>query len=272
MEGDPVAVSQSGDSAAGVVPSSVVGDLREGIRHGRERLAQVETVQTATLLVRQSGVAVKVLPEIIKARRAERERFELLLEAAELHLRSQRRAGELLGPLPLHRGGRPRRNLSHEETGSAMEQDFEGLPTLREMGITRKEAHRWRRLASIPEVEFESYIQDGRDRAVEITTAGALALAGRLGREEEDAVTAVPSGSVAELAEFEKVRRQLSRLLWLDPMALQVVLPVGDRERVLADIRRVQRWLVRVEAALSEAKAADSALPHTLADCPNPSI
>lgn len=263
MEAGQVAGSDSGASVANVVTPSGVVELREQIRHGQELLAEVDTVETAALLVRQSGVAVKVVPEILKARRAERERFDLLLDAAELHLRSQRRAGELLGPLRLHRGGRPSQKLFHEETGSTMEQVFEGLPTLRELGITRKEAHRWRRLASIPEDLFESYIQEGRDRGLELTTAGALALAGRLRRGPADTDAAVPSGRMAELAEFERVRRQLARLLWLDPVALQLVLPVEDRERALADIRRLQRWLVRVEAALSEVKTAEPALALT---------
>lgn len=81
--------------------------------------------------------------------------------AAEIKVRAERRAGELLAEMPKHNGD-PR---SHDVT------------RLQDMGIEKMQSSRWQRIASIPEQTFEQQIVEWKDSDKEITTAGLLKLA-----------------------------------------------------------------------------------------------
>jgi len=84
--------------------------------------------------------------------------------AASLKLRAERRGGELLRDMEKH-NGRPK-------NGSSVE-------PLSDIGIGKTQSHRWQRLASIPETEFEAFIESTTSASQELTTAGALRLAKR---------------------------------------------------------------------------------------------
>lgn len=86
---------------------------------------------------------------------------------AEIKVRTERRAGELLAEMEKHEGGRP------NKTGCKVQQ-----VSLQEMGIERTQSHRWQRIASIPEKKFESQLSALRaDNQKEITSAAMLKLA-----------------------------------------------------------------------------------------------
>jgi|SRR5215831_571347 len=87
--------------------------------------------------------------------------------AAEIKLRAERRAGELLAATVPHEGGRPVKKPFHN--GSDLR--------LHDLGINVQQSHRWQQLATLPTPTFETYILETKDRAQELTTAGALKLA-----------------------------------------------------------------------------------------------
>lgn len=96
--------------------------------------------------------------------RVQQDSLALQNEAAELKLRAERKAGELLAEMPKRAGART-------DTMSAR--------PLQDLGVEHHQSSRWQRIASLPEPEFEQYITSTRDAGRELTTAGALKLAKR---------------------------------------------------------------------------------------------
>ncbi len=78
--------------------------------------------------------------------------------AAEIKLRAQRRAGEILDSMEFSKGA------------ATPSQAVTPLPTHDEIGINRMEAHRWQTIASVPEEEFEEYIETTKGEGEELTT------------------------------------------------------------------------------------------------------
>lgn len=72
--------------------------------------------------------------------------------AAELKLRAERKAGELLAASEFTGRGGDRKSSSQSELDS-----LEGL------GVTKKESHRWQAIAVVPAEEFEGYVAKCRD-------------------------------------------------------------------------------------------------------------
>ncbi len=103
------------------------------------------------------------------------ESLEMQNNCAEIKLRAERRAGELLQETDKNGGGRPKK------TSNTMLQV--SLPTLMELGLTRMQSSRWQTIANIPERIFEEHLQETMDKAkagdtrAELTTAGVLQLA-----------------------------------------------------------------------------------------------
>lgn len=90
--------------------------------------------------------------------------LEMQNMAAEIKLRAERKAGEMLAAMEKRKGGTPKKLVSHDET-----------PALDDIGVSRTQSHRWQRIADVPEEAFEQYIAEKREVG-EITTAGALKL------------------------------------------------------------------------------------------------
>lgn len=80
---------------------------------------------------------------------------------AEVKLRAERRAGEMIAQMPKQNGD----PLLHDVT------------RVEDLGISRNQSSRWQSIAGIPEAEFEDYIASANARARELTTSGALKLA-----------------------------------------------------------------------------------------------
>ena len=95
------------------------------------------------------------------------EGLEMQNDVAEIKLRAERRAGELLGEMEMHPGGNP--NLLDDQTGSPAK--------LEEIGISRFESHRWQREASVPAERFEQYLDETRRERGEITSVGLYRIA-----------------------------------------------------------------------------------------------
>jgi DNA modification methylase len=102
------------------------------------------------------------------------ESLEMQNAIAEIKLRAERRAGELLAAMDKHQGGNP--NLSHNATGCP--------PALSELGIKRDQSSRWQREASLPKEVFERHIAEVKEQGKELTSAGMLLLAQREQRKQ----------------------------------------------------------------------------------------
>lgn len=89
--------------------------------------------------------------------------------AAEIKIRAERRAGELLREMPKHPAGRPTENRLHDAT------DFP--PTLESIGIEKTQSHRWQAVASIPDDVFERHVSTTRTSGKPLTSNGTLQLA-----------------------------------------------------------------------------------------------
>lgn len=99
------------------------------------------------------------------------ESLEMQNQCAEIKVRAERRAGEIL-------------KVSVSPGGSPMSHDV----TLPDLGITRMQSHRWQSIAEIPEPVFEEYIAKTKERG-ELTSSGLLKLSKKL-RATEPTITA----------------------------------------------------------------------------------
>ena len=111
------------------------------------------------------------------------ESLEMQNSCAEIKIRAERRAGELLQDIDKNGGGRP------TKTSNTMLQ-VSG-PTLLELGVTRMQSSRWQIIANIPARIFEGHVKETMARAMtgdaraELTTVGVLKLAKRQERRQK---------------------------------------------------------------------------------------
>jgi len=117
--------------------------------------------------------------------------FELQNQAAEIRLRAERRAGQLLIEMEKNPGtrgaGRPRKDgtrITRSKTSTA------NTPKLEDIGVTKDQSSKWQRLAMlIDEATFEKALVQAREKNGELTNVALL-------REIKEIVT--PAGTVAE--------------------------------------------------------------------------
>jgi len=107
--------------------------------------------------IRDKALAFEVYARQAKNIDAER-------RAVDIRLRAERKCGELDKEREKNRGGRPSETRSPEEQVAQP-------PTLEELGVSRKQAHNWRKLSDIPEDEFAEALAD---RSRKPTTAGLI--------------------------------------------------------------------------------------------------
>lgn len=150
-----------------VVVGGAVSGMLERLGRARAALAEVESVEDA-LRVADFAESVRYAARQAKAG------MEAENHAAEVRLRAERRAGELLAQTERHPAGRPPKNRSHDAT------DFRP-PRLADLGVSRSASSRYQQVAAVPESVFEDYIQSKQQRGEEITTNRLL----RLGREHK---------------------------------------------------------------------------------------
>lgn len=116
--------------------------------------------------------------------------LEMQNACAEIKVRAERRAGELLGEVERSNGGRPENNSLHHATS------FQQV--LKENDLSPWSAHRFQSIASIPELVFEQTIAETRatdDK--ELTTTQLLKLSKDLKRQAaQDEITKLASSLV----------------------------------------------------------------------------
>jgi len=237
---------EAGDfHAPAVSPQAMTRQLAELVDQTRQMLDRATSVNEVIVVVRRAGAAANVVKDALKScSQLGRQQFVLRQEAAEVHIRTQRRAGELLLAMAKHPGGRPRGTDSRVAEVSS-------LPfTLNELGISARESHRWQRVARIPGDRFEEHIATCRTKHRELTTAGVMALAADVGGrraggagDERPAIPPPPAG-------VRSAKRRLWSLVWIDPVHLASALEPARRERELERLRELDSWLSAYEASL----------------------
>jgi len=98
--------------------------------------------------------------------------LEMQNDAAEVKLRAERRAGEMLREM------RERGELTASSGGGAP--CHRVMVTLKDIGLTGKQSERWGLEAKVPPESFEQYIAETKAEGKEVTSAGLLRLAKRL--------------------------------------------------------------------------------------------
>ena len=92
-------------------------------------------------------------------------------EAAEIKIRAERKAGEMLAQMPKAQGART------DLTSSAMDEVTTYREILTEQEISDATANRWQAIANLPEDIFEEHITETKADGKELTTAGLIRVA-----------------------------------------------------------------------------------------------
>lgn len=100
------------------------------------------------------------------------ESLEMQNACAEIKIRAERRAGEILRDMPKAAGGQPYQERN--STGNTVLPVENEAPTLADLGLSKMQSSRFQSIASIPEPKFEQYIAETKAGQEELTTAGLL--------------------------------------------------------------------------------------------------
>ncbi len=95
------------------------------------------------------------------------ESLEMQNQCAEIKLRAERRAGEILEDMPKNKGVRLGGNVIVPPGGE---------PKLEDIGISKNQSSQWQKIASLPEDVFENHIEETKANKGELTTVGTLRL------------------------------------------------------------------------------------------------
>ena len=124
-----------------------------------KKITELSTVEEAKHFHGQAAGVEKYLQE-------QRASSMAALTATELRVRAERRLGELLAGMPgkgSHGGDRKSSDIV----------------SLEDLSIHKKQSERWQSIATVPEEDFEAYLQRGHKQG-EITSAGLLKMAKQL--------------------------------------------------------------------------------------------
>lgn len=133
----------------------------------------------------------KQLIDLAEAARVYAKQVELGLEAqnhaAEIKLRAQRRAGEILDAIE----GKPgtRTDLTSYQGDMRLKSDV-----YEETGISPMDAHRWQTIAKMPEQEFEAEIASRKANGKELTTASVYREARTIAQADQVKTIEPPTG------------------------------------------------------------------------------
>jgi N6-adenosine-specific RNA methylase IME4 len=143
-----------------------------------QRLVQLD-------VARQSLATARSLPDVKQIRdmaaalqqyvKQQQYSLEVQNDAAELKLRAERKAGDMLREMALAKAA-----PGNQHTGT-LDQFHDGTrpTTLADVAITKTQSHRWQQEAALPEAAFESYVATTRSRGQELTSAALYELARR---------------------------------------------------------------------------------------------
>jgi hypothetical protein len=124
-------------------------------------LTEAKTIEEVAA-IRNHAEVVRVYAQQVKAG------LQAQNEAAEIKIRAERRAGEMLAAIeripPEERGA-----MAHGDEDTKLHLSY--MDTVRSNDIGPKTAHNWQRIAKIPEQHFEAFLQETKEAEEELTTA-----------------------------------------------------------------------------------------------------
>lgn len=103
------------------------------------------------------------------------ESLEMQNACAEIKIRAERRAGEILKDMPKNEGTRGQLAGRNSSGGFIVEPPENELETLADIGISKAQSFRFQSIASIPEDMFEQKIAEIKDQQEELTSKKFLA-------------------------------------------------------------------------------------------------
>jgi DNA modification methylase len=117
-------------------------------------LAECNTIESVTQIRDTASAAA----HYCKAQRLSADAYN---RAAEIKLRAERKAGELLAAAELAKG--------HRFTG-ASQSEAPAEITLDSLGVSHKESHKWQAIAAVPAEQFENHVAECKEQQKEIRT------------------------------------------------------------------------------------------------------
>src|SRR5229473_4862629 len=118
-----------------------------------------QAIQKAATVDQAKGIRDKAEALRIYAKQSGQS-LEVQNRCAEIKLRAERRAGEILSEMEKNKGARGKGVRFHDESA----------PTLAELGISQAQSHRWQKIAGIPVREFEGFIRERKREGKELTS------------------------------------------------------------------------------------------------------
>jgi len=174
------------------------------LQNARTALSQVATVDDARE-IRDKADAVRHYARQAKLGQ------ELIIEAAVVKLRAERRLGQILGDMQLATGVRGNQHAeSSGEPNGAL---------LSELGINKSESSRMQRIAELDEKLFETYIQSETESRCEPTIMGVMRLVRESKRPSSRATESPPVDyeSFASIDELIRADRRFKTVLITPP-------------------------------------------------------
>lgn len=132
--------------------------------NARRAIAEAKTIDEVKT-IRDKAEAVRVYYRQIG------ETLEVQNDVAEIKIRAERRAGELLREMA-DNGERVTQSEGYNRMASN-----NTTPILSDLGITRDQSSNWQRIAAIPEPVFEQHVQQTKAAGQELTSAATIRLA-----------------------------------------------------------------------------------------------
>lgn len=93
--------------------------------------------------------------------------LEIQNDCAEIKIRAERKAGDLLREMPKSTGAK----------GIGKKVRSNDVTTLSGVGVSKNESSRWQRVASVPDDVFETHVVETKEAKRELTTASMLKIA-----------------------------------------------------------------------------------------------
>ena len=228
---------------------SAVADLESTlalISQARRQLADAQTVPDVQRIIEGTGLVEDGARRVAKLAEAQRLASELVEAAAQaandaatVRIEAQVKAGLLVRALQetgaLAQKGRPRK-MSQPATFS-------------DAGIERREAHRWQRVAAVPDVTRQEYLEETRAAGREVTTDGLLRHAARAASRTSVLDPVLIAAQARR--DIRRVHRGLVELPTYRPEALVSALSGGERRKLLATLSDVQAWVEDVRRELA---------------------
>ena len=152
---------------------------------------------------------------------------EVIRKAEEIKLRAERRAGELLSSAPKQKPGTYQQR--YKDTTVDLPKSY------KELGLSKVDASKWQRIASIPARDFEKWLKTSE----EVSSAGALRLEATLRYAEREA-TPLPTGRYGVIYadppwEYEYAHKSFKRVTDHYPtMSLEQICDMGEDIRSLS--------------------------------------